>query len=86
MRLRTIKNLNRVGVLLCICWFALSAMAIWVSVNMGLNGEIKKGFEPTYYIVGNLIFFSGGFIFLGLWKLWIKRLLRINGLDGLLER
>ena len=86
MKLRTVKKLNRAGILVSICWFILSLIAIGVSIDMGLNGEIKKGYQPSYFILGNLLFFSGAFIFLGLWKLFINHLLRINGLDGLLNR
>ena len=85
MRLRTIKKLKRAGNLLTVCWFAISAIAIWISIDMGTHGEVRQGHDPFYLIIGNLTFFLGGFAFLFIWKQWIKQLLVNNGLDGLLR-
>ncbi|WDE96284.1 hypothetical protein PQO03_11250 [Lentisphaera profundi] len=86
MKLKTIKKLKRLGLNLSLLWFALSAFFIYISADIAVHHDIADAFANTYIIMANIAFFIGGFLFYFLWQLWIKSILRKNGLDGLLER
>jgi hypothetical protein len=86
MKLNTIKKISFLGSVISSFWLILSIVCIWFTFEKFQSDDMGSGYTPLYYVLANIGIFFGSFIFYFLWRMWIDKLLRINGLDGLWHR